>query len=107
MLSVVALTPCSFAPALAPAAPAMRTAAPIMESKAELELLAKELNPVVGFWDPLALSESGSDEPGAFFSESAAIGYLRASEIKHGRCSCPCANVRMDLSSPRYRSARI
>jgi len=85
MLSVVALSPCAFAPALSPVAPAMRAAAPIMESKAELEALANELNPVVGFWDPLALADSGSDNPSDFFSESAAIGYLRQAEIKHGR----------------------
>jgi len=63
----------------------MRAAAPVMESKAELEALAKELNPVIGYWDPLALAESGSDNPSDFISESAAIGFLRQAEIKHGR----------------------
>merc|ERR1712194_251131 len=42
---------------------------------------AKQLNPVVGFFDPLNLSE------GEFWGDSnaATIGFLRESEIKHGR----------------------
>jgi len=52
-----------------------------METKADLEVLAKELNPVVGFWDPLNLS--GADFWGK--GEEATIGWLRHSEIKHGR----------------------
>jgi hypothetical protein len=52
-----------------------------METQADLETLAKELNPVVGFYDPLNLSE------GEFWNESneATIGWIRHAEIKHGR----------------------
>merc|ERR1719201_1487525 len=52
-----------------------------MESKAELEALAKSLNPVVGFYDPLNLSG------GEFWEQSneATIGFLRHAEMKHGR----------------------
>merc|ERR1711967_178534 len=52
-----------------------------MMDKSGLETLAKDLNPVIGFWDPLNLS-------GAEFwgdSEAATIGFLREAEIKHGR----------------------
>lgn len=51
------------------------------ETKADLESLAKGLNPVVNYWDPLQLTESG------FWGldESGTVGWLRQSEIKHGR----------------------
>jgi hypothetical protein len=52
---------------------------------ADLESLAKELNPTVGFYDPLGLASSGMGEPGTLASEEAIIGFLRAAEIKHGR----------------------
>jgi len=60
-------------------------AAPKMETVADLESLAKELNPTVGFYDPLGLASSGMGEPGTLASEEAIIGFLRAAEIKHGR----------------------
>jgi len=52
-----------------------------METKADLVALAKELNPVVGYWDPLQLADK------EFWGQSneATIGFLRESEIKHGR----------------------
>jgi hypothetical protein len=52
-----------------------------MESKGALESLAKEQNPVVGYFDPLNLAE------GEFWNQSneATIGFLRHAEIKHGR----------------------
>jgi len=53
----------------------------VFETKADLEALAMELNPVVGFYDPMNLAE------GNFWNEGneATIGFLRHSEIKHGR----------------------
>merc|ERR1712066_1059479 len=47
----------------------------------DLKLLAKKLNPVIGYYDPLGLSRAN------FWSQSneATIGFLRHAEIKHGR----------------------
>jgi hypothetical protein len=54
-----------------------------MDAKSDLKEQAMALNPLVGFYDPLELS---SDE---FWGQSneATIGFLRHSEIKHGRVS--------------------
>jgi len=51
------------------------------ETKADLESLAFELNPILGFYDPLNLAE------GEFWDNTneASIGFLRQAEIKHGR----------------------
>ena len=46
----------AFSPTAGVRAPAVTTASVRMETKADLEVLAKKLNPVVGFYDPLALS---------------------------------------------------
>jgi hypothetical protein len=51
------------------------------ETAADLESLAKNLNPAIGFFDPLNLAD------GEFWGQSqeATIGFLRHAEIKHGR----------------------
>ena len=48
---------------------------------AQLQALAQEQNPIVGYFDPLGLSED------MFFEETneATIGFLRQAELKHGR----------------------
>jgi len=78
MLSFVAPSALSFNGAV-PAVQS-RAAAPVMDIEG-LKATAKSLNPVVGFWDPLNLSG------GEFWGDSnaATIGFLRESEIKHGR----------------------
>jgi hypothetical protein len=67
-------------------APAPETAPVAMlavkgETVADLQALAKKLNPAVGYYDPLLLAE------GEFWEQSneATIGFIRHSEIKHGR----------------------
>jgi len=53
-----------------------------MDSVADLKTLAKDLNPTVGFWDPMRLAETFTlpEE-----SQDASIGFLRHAEVKHGR----------------------
>jgi hypothetical protein len=53
----------------------------LSETKADLEALAKKLNPVVPFFDPLGLSGQ------SFWNTSPeeTINFLRESEVKHGR----------------------
>jgi len=53
-----------------------------METKADLEVLAKKLNPTVGFYDPLGMA---SPNPASSINAEQAIGFLRHAEIKHGR----------------------
>ena len=50
-------------------------------AKDDLTALAKDLNPIISFYDPLNLSD------GEFWNDTneATIGFLRHSEIKHGR----------------------
>merc|ERR1712194_618329 len=71
----------AYAPTMAPVSTVTRAATPQMMDLAGLKDQAKQLNPVVGFFDPLNLSE------GEFWGDSnaATIGFLRESEIKHGR----------------------
>jgi len=65
----------------APVAAPLRAPAAVMETVSDLKTLANELNPVVGFYDPLNLS--GMDFWGQ--GEEATVGWLREAEIKHGR----------------------
>lgn len=51
------------------------------KAKAELEALAVELNPTIGYYDPLNLADASFWQEG----QDAAIGWLRHAEIKHGR----------------------
>eukprot|EP00816_Leptocylindrus_hargravesii_P009638 CAMPEP_0196802464 /NCGR_PEP_ID=MMETSP1362-20130617/2071_1 /TAXON_ID=163516 /ORGANISM="Leptocylindrus danicus, Strain CCMP1856" /LENGTH=247 /DNA_ID=CAMNT_0042173767 /DNA_START=13 /DNA_END=756 /DNA_ORIENTATION=+ len=53
----------------------------LQETKADLGDLAKKLNPIVPFFDPLSLADQ------EFWGQSneATIGFLRESEVKHGR----------------------
>jgi len=48
---------------------------------ATLTTLAKELNPVIGYWDPLGLGTADFWSKG----NDATVGFLRHAEIKHGR----------------------
>jgi hypothetical protein len=60
---------------------ATRNSGPRMDAMADLKSDAEKLNPVIGYFDPLQLS---TDE---FWGQTneATIGFLRHSEIKHGR----------------------
>jgi len=66
--------------AFAPAA-VNRGASQLSETKSDLEALGKKLNPILGYFDPLGLSDAG------FWgkSDEFTIGWLRQSEIKHSR----------------------
>jgi hypothetical protein len=83
-------------------------AAVSMETKADLEALAKDLNPVVGYWDPLNLLDLNLWGQG----EAATIGWFRESEIKHGRIAMAgflgwithSNNIRMQGMAPDVQS---
>jgi len=69
----------AFAPST-PAAFSQKTST-LAAGKADLEALAQKANPALGFYDPLALAEKDFWGKG----NEATIGFLRQSEIKHGR----------------------
>jgi hypothetical protein len=58
-----------------------RPVSQLSETKADLEVLAKKCNPIIGFYDPLNLAEAN------FWgtTNEETIGFLRHAEIKHGR----------------------
>jgi hypothetical protein len=81
MLSLVVSTT-AYGPSMAPVQTVQRAATPQMGfGKAELEALAKEQNPVLGFWDPIGLSDIDLWGQGT----EASIAWIRHAEIKHGR----------------------
>jgi len=53
----------------------------LLSYQGDLESLGKQLNPIVGYWDPLGLTDA------AFWgkSDEFTIGWLRQAEVKHGR----------------------
>merc|ERR1719230_292028 len=81
MIHAVAALTSGYTSALSGAVAAPRAAPAQMMDKGGLSAMAKELNPVVGYFDPLNLAE------GEFWGDSneATIGFLREAEIKHGR----------------------
>lgn len=82
MAALAAVAAIGFSPQHLTTSPGTRMASsPIMETAGDLEVLAKKLNPVLGFYDPLELSSAD------FFGmgEAGTIGWLRHAEIKHGR----------------------
>jgi len=79
MLSLHALAP-AFAPQVVPV-PTTARAAVSMDAAADVKDLAKKLNPVVGFWDPLNIVDSAVEAG----TGEATIGWFRHAEIKHGR----------------------
>jgi hypothetical protein len=52
-----------------------------MESSDDLAVLAKKCNPILGFFDPLGLAGQSFWDT----TPEATVGFLRESEIKHGR----------------------
>ena len=55
------------------------------ETLDDLKGLAKQLNPVVGYFEPMGLGKASYTFLGDSVSNEASIGWLRHAEIKHGR----------------------
>jgi len=53
----------------------------LSESMQDLENVAKKLNPVIGYYDPLKLAEANLWDT----TQEETIGFIREAEIKHGR----------------------
>jgi len=60
-----------------------------LESEADLKALAKSLNPVVAYWNPLGIGEESPDNFNGFklwnYNNERTIAWFRQAEIKHGR----------------------
>ncbi|KAL1519555.1 hypothetical protein AB1Y20_023070 [Prymnesium parvum] len=81
MLALSAFPTAFQAPIATPLAAAGAAVSAKMSASDDLKALAKELNPAIGYYDPLnlaALNFWGSGDEGT-------VGWLRHSEIKHGR----------------------
>jgi len=81
MKTVFVLSLAASAAAFAPTPSSNRATVAVQETRADLETLAKELNPNIGFYDPLNLADA------EFWgcSNEETVGFLRQAEIKHGR----------------------
>ena len=69
------------AAAFAPAQQSGSSSAVLSATKADLEAIAEKANPTIKFYDPLSLADKNFWDQG----NEATIGFLRHSEIKHGR----------------------
>jgi len=80
MKSIFVLSLAASAAAFAPTPTSnFRATVAVQETRADLETLAKELNPNIGFYDPLNLADA--EFWGCTNEES--IGFLRQAEIKY------------------------
>jgi len=69
-------------------APTVQRADVRMESVADLKVLAKQLNPAVGYWNPLKIGEGDAfaESNGvSAYTDEELIAWFRHAEIKHGR----------------------
>lgn len=69
------------AAAFAPSSTTQRAATTLSETKEDLEVLARKLNPIIGYYDPMNLASQNFWDT----SSEATIGFLREAEVKHGR----------------------
>merc|ERR1719393_795563 len=81
MLSMMTAQTTAFGSASVPMPTTTRAPAAAMFGKSDLESLAKEQNPVLGYYDPIGLADLDLWGQG----EAASIAWLRHAEIKHGR----------------------
>jgi hypothetical protein len=78
------------APRMSARAASVARAKAAMETKEDLKVLASQLNPAIGFWDPARLSDFTAPLRNQYDqslkgSEEETIGWIRHAEIKHGR----------------------
>ena len=97
------VTAASYAPSVTPVH-TTRAAVTMGAAQNELMALAEEQNPLLGFWDPLSLTELNFWGQGDDFT----VGFLRHAEIKHGRVAMaavvrrrPCRCRRRGIADSR------